>query len=194
MMELSMQRSMSRELARFHHSKKFALYLALASVVMLFAAFTSAYVVRKAAGNWLEFRMPDIFLVSAGVLLLSSFTAHAGLRAFLSEKAATFRWMTVLTFVLGLVFIGLQVSGWYQLKAIGVPLDGNPSGSFVYVISGAHAVHVLGGLAALFFSVRMALQPFVVTAKKKLHLEMVNIYWHFVDALWLYLVLFFILQ
>lgn len=194
MMEVAMPREMSRELERFHHSKKFALYLALASVVMLFAAFTSAYVVRKAAGNWLEFRLPDIFLVSAGVMLVSSLTAHWALKAFMQQRALLFRWMTILTFMLGLVFVGLQYAGWQTMMSIGIPLNGNPSGSFVYVISGAHVVHVLGGLAALFFSVRMALRPFSFTAKKKLHLEMVNTYWHFVDALWLYLVLFFILQ
>lgn len=184
----------SAPLKRFQDSKKFALMLACASIVMLFVAFTSAYVVRKAAGNWLEFRLPAAFLYSAVLMLASSLTAHLGLKAFMIRNVKQFRIWTILTFLLGIAFIAMQVTGWYDLKSIGVSLDGNPSGSFIYVISGTHAAHVLGGLAALFLSLRIAFKSNLFTENNKLHLEMVNIYWHFVDALWIYLVVFFILQ
>ena len=192
MMEVALRRSASTQ--RLYQSKKFALLLACASIVMLFAAFTSAYVVRKAAGNWLEFKLPSVFILSTVVLLLSSVTAHIGYKAFLQQKAVAFRWLTLMSFLLGIGFVVLQYIGWQRLMALGVPLDGNPSGSFVYVISGTHAAHVLGGLAAWFLSLRIAFQPFKFTEKRKLHLELVNIYWHFVDALWVYLIIFFILQ
>lgn len=180
--------------ARLHQSKKFALYLACSSMVMLFAAFTSAYVVRKAAGNWLEFRLPDIFLVSTVVILASSVTAQLASRSYRAEKAVPFRRWTMVTVLLGLLFVMTQYLGWQRLMDIGVPLNGNPSGSFVYVISGFHAAHVLGGVAAWLLILRTAFKPFRVTAKRRLHLELTSIYWHFVDALWVYLLLFFILQ
>lgn len=179
---------------RLHQSKKFALFLACASMVMLFAAFTSAYVVRKAAGNWLEFRLPDIFLVSTVIILASSATAHLANRSYRAEQVAAFRRWTLFTVVLGLLFVVTQYLGWQRLVEIGVPLNGNPSGSFVYVISGFHAAHVLGGIVAWLLILRTALRPFRVSAQRRLHLELTSIYWHFVDALWVYLLLFFILQ
>lgn len=184
----------NKDTHRIHQSKKFALLLACASIVMLFAAFTSAYVVRKAAGNWLEFKLPSLFIFSTVVLLISSLTAHLGYKAFLQQRASAFKWFTVLSFSLGIGFVVLQYLGWMRLMELGIPLDGNPSGSFIYVISGTHAAHVLGGLAAWFLTLRIAFLPFKFTEKRKLHLELVNIYWHFVDALWVYLIIFFILQ
>jgi len=179
---------------RMHQSKKFALFLACASMVMLFAAFTSAYVVRKAAGNWLEFRLPDIFIFSTLLILASSGTAHLAYRSYLREHATAFRNWTIATLILGVAFMASQYLGWQRLWEIGVPLNGNPSGSFVYVISGFHAAHVLGGIAAWFLILRTALRPFRLSDKRRLHIELTGIYWHFVDALWVYLLLFFILQ
>ena len=176
------------------HPKKFALMLAMGGIIMMFSALTSAYIVRKGAGNWLEFKLPAMFLYNTLVLVLSSVTAHMAYRAFKKEELLRYRWMTALTFSLGVLFLALQVVGWQQLKAIGVPLDGNPSGSFIYVISGTHAAHILGGLGALFLSLRAALGPANFSASRKLSIQLVNFYWHFVDVLWIYLIIFFILQ
>lgn len=179
---------------RTYQSRKFALLLACASVIMLFAALTSAYIVRKAAGNWLEFRLPEMFAYSTIVLLSSSLSAALALRAFNRQEVTTLRILTASSLVLGLLFLFMQYLGWQDLMAIGVALDGNPSGSFIYVISGIHAAHVLGGLAAWFLALRIAFRPFRFTERRKHQLEMVNIYWHFVDVLWVYLFIFFIVQ
>ena len=177
------------------HPKKFALWVACASILMLFAAWTSAYIVRKASGNWLEFRLPDIFLVNTAVILLSSVTLQGSYTAFKKGKEQLYRGLLVATAVLGLAFLVLQYQGWLTLASIGVELTTNPSGSFVYVISGAHAAHILGGVAVLIIAMIHAFAlPYKVTPARKLRFELTLTYWHFVDFLWVYLLLFFLLQ
>ena len=135
------------------HPQKFALLVSCASVVMLFAALTSAYVVRQAAGNWLEFPMPVLFLYSTITLIASSFTLHFSYKGFLAGNFKSYKYLLLLTFVLGILFIYLQYKGWMALVALGVELGTNPSGSFLYVLSGLHAAHILGGLAAVFVAI-----------------------------------------
>lgn len=177
------------------HPQKFALLVSCASVVMLFAALTSAYVVRQAAGNWLEFPMPVLFLYSTLTLVVSSFTLYFSYKGFLAGNVKTYKYLLLLTFVLGILFIYLQYKGWMALVAMGVELGTNPSGSFLYVLSGLHAAHILGGLAAVFVAILHAfILPYEVSAKRKLRFEMTQIYWHFVDVLWIYLIVFLWLQ
>jgi cytochrome c oxidase subunit 3 len=177
------------------HPQKFALLVSCASVVMLFAALTSAYVVRQAAGNWLEFPMPVLFLYSTLTLIASSFTLHFPYKGFLAGNVKLYKYLLLLTFVLGILFIYLQYKGWMALVALGVELGTNPSGSFLYVLSGLHAAHILGGLSAVFVAILHAfILPFEVSAKRKLRFEMTQIYWHFVDVLWIYLIVFLWLQ
>lgn len=177
------------------HPKKFALLVACASITMMFAAFTSAYIVRQAAGNWLEFRLPQIFFTNTVVILLSSLTLHGSYLFYKQGKERLYKILLIVSLVLGLAFVALQYQGWQALVAIGVELTTNPSGSFVYVISGVHAAHVLGGIAAILVALLHAFTlPYKVTPQRKLRFEMTLIYWHFVDLLWVYLLLFFILQ
>jgi cytochrome c oxidase subunit 3 len=119
----------------------FALWVACASMGMMFAAFTSAYIVRQGAGNWLEFAMPSIFYVSAVVMVASSVMLQLSYRSFKRGKTLGYKMGLLITLVLGLIFIGTQYQGWLDLAAIGIELTTNPSGSFVYVISGIHAAH-----------------------------------------------------
>lgn len=177
------------------HPKKFALWVGCASILMMFAAFTSAYIVRQAAGNWLEFRMPDVFYISTVVILLSSATLHSSYLAFKRGQTQLYRVLLPITLILGLAFLVLQYQGWLALTEIGVELTTNPSGSFVYVISGIHAAHILGGIAVLLIaSVHAMALPHKVTNARKLRFELTLIYWHFVDFLWVYLLVFFTLQ
>ncbi len=182
------------------HPKKFALWVAIASIIMFFAAFTSAYIVRKGAGNWEEFRMPDVFLFSTIVILISSLTIHWAKVSLHNDKQVAYKQATGLSLGLGLLFLFLQLKGWSDLQHIGVYLDGNPSGSFLYVITGAHAVHLAGGLLILSFAFIDALVNYSGTVKsliyetnpgKKLRIDLIATYWHFVGILWIYLYLFF---
>ncbi len=173
----------------------FGLWVGIGSIVMMFAAFTSAYIVRQAQGNWLEFRLPEWFFYSTLIILLSSLTIHYAYKFYLKGNTLRYRQLYLLTFILGLGFVITQYLGWTAMHAGGVELTGNPSGSFVYVISGVHALHVLGGLAALAVGVlMMAVLPHRITPRRKTRFKMMVHYWHFVDILWIYLLLFFMFQ
>ncbi len=177
------------------HPWKFALWLGCGSITMMFAAWTSAYVVRQAAGNWLEFKLPNIFFVNTAVLLLSSVAIHGSYLSFKREKEGLYKGLLVLATLLGLAFVALQYVGWAEMEKIGVPLRLNPSGDFIYVFTSFHAAHVLGGIAVLFVALTHAFAlPFKPTAKRKLRFELTLTYWHFVDFLWIYLFSFFLLQ
>ena len=177
------------------HPKKFALWVACASMSMLFAALTSAYMVRQAAGNWLEFPLPNIFFVNTAVIILSSVTLHAAYIAFKSEREKAYKGLLIVSLLLGIAFVVLQFEGWEVLAANGIPLKLNPSGDFVYALSWIHLAHLLGGIAAILIAVIVALsRPFKKTPARQLRFEMTLTYWHFVDGLWLYLMVFWILQ
>lgn len=177
------------------HPHRFALWITCASIIMLFAALTSAYLVRQSAGNWLEFRLPNIFFYNTLVIVASSLTLHGAYLAYQRGRAAAYRGLLGVSLVLGILFLVLQYQGWLGLVDIGIPLKTNPSGDFIYAISGLHAAHVLGGLAAIAISFGAAcLLPFRVTDQRKLRLELVASYWHFVDFLWVYLIVFWALQ
>lgn len=177
------------------HQHKFALWVGIASIIMMFGAFTSAYIVRRASGNWFEFKLPDIFFLNTAVILLSSVTIQMSYKAFLSGAEKRYKGMLVATFILGIAFVILQYFGWQAMTSIGATFTVNPSSSFVYVISGLHAAHVLGGLAALTVAMAHAyILPYKPTPRRKLRFELVVQYWHFVDALWVYLIVFFMVQ
>ncbi len=177
------------------HPKKFALAVACGSILMMFSAFTSAYIVRQAAGNWLEFQLPALFFVSTGIILASSLTLHFSYKSFLKGNEQLYKTLLVVTLILGLGFVVMQYQGWLSMMEMGVPLKTNPSGDFIYVISGVHAAHVLGGITALIIALLHAFSlKFKVTAARKLRFELTFIYWHFVGFLWLYLIVFFSIQ
>ena len=177
------------------HRHKFALWVGIAGIIMMFAAFTSAYVIRRAAGNWFEFKLPDIFFINTAVIVLSSLTLHTSYNAFKKGNEKLYKSLLIVTFVLGLLFVVLQYQGWLALDRIGATFTINPSSSFIYVISGLHAAHVLGGIAALSVALIHAfILPFKPTPRRKLRFELVLQYWHFVDILWVYLIVFFVIQ
>lgn len=173
------------------HPKKLTLWVACASITMLFAALTSAYMVRQAGGNWLEFPLPDIFFVNTAIIILSSVTLQAAYVSFKREREAWYKGLLLLSLVLGGTFVVMQYQGWQALYDMGVPLKLNPSGDFIYAISGIHLAHILGGLAAMAIGVIIAFtQPFKKTQARLLRFELTLTYWHFVGGLWLYLMLF----
>ncbi|MEZ4886465.1 MAG: cytochrome c oxidase subunit 3 [Chitinophagales bacterium] len=182
------------------HPKKFGLWLGLGSIIMMFAGLTSAFIVRKAQGNWTDYILPNIFWISTLVILLSSMTLIIGERAIKKGNASLYRKMIGLTFLLGIGFAILQYYGWLALSSFGIILQGNdPSGAFLYVISGIHVVHVVGGLlflAIFFFKTFKKADPVEqlmedMKPEKFLGIELLSTYWHFVGVLWVYLFFFF---
>lgn len=169
--------------------KKFLLWLGIVSIIMMFAAFTSAYLVRRAEGNWLEFGIPKIFTYSTIVLVLSSISMHLAYWASKKDRFLLLRLAISITFVLGIVFLVMQVLGWGELTRNNVFLVGNPSGSFFYVLSGLHGLHIISALLVLIFAMVASFQ-LKIHAKRLNQIEMCVTYWHFLDLLWLYLFIF----
>ncbi len=176
------------------HPQLFALYIAFGSIMMMFGALTSAYIVKHAQGDWLEYTMPGQFYISTAILLLSSVTLHFSYRNFIGQKERPYKLLLLISFVLGLTFVVFQYQGWVALFEVGVDFKANVSGSFLYLITGLHALHILGGVAAITVAIISAYTlPFVVTEKRKKGFKLVLHYWHFVDLLWIYLLAFLLL-
>ena len=169
--------------------KKFILWLFIVSIVMLFASQTSAYLVRRAEGNWLEFKMPVIFTYSTAVLILSSISMHWAYYSAKKDNFSNLKIAISVTFVLGLAFLGMQFQGWREMVDMKVYFVGNPSGSFLYVFTGLHAFHLISGLLVLLYGLISAFR-FKVHAKSLRRIEVCATYWHFLDILWVYLFVF----
>jgi len=177
------------------HPQKLALWVGIVSLIMMFTALTSAYIVRRAAGNWLEFNIPAIFYWNTLVIVVSSLTLHAAYEAFKREADAAYKGLLIVTYLLGITFVVMQYLGWEALAEGGIPLKTNPSGDFIYAISGLHAAHVIGGIAILTVTLIMAFaRKLKRTPARQLRLELTLTYWHFVDVLWIYLIVFLSLQ
>jgi cytochrome c oxidase subunit 3 len=183
--------SMEPAPTRSVNPKIFTMWLFIVSIIMLFAAFTSAYLVRKAEGNWVEFKLPNLFWISTGILALSSISMHFALSAAKKDQFNALRTSISITFVLGLLFLILQYYGWVQLVEMNVYFVGNPSGSFVYVLSGLHGLHLISGLIVLLVALVAAFK-LKINAKALTQIKICSTYWHFLDALWIYLFLFLV--
>jgi len=175
------------------HPHKFTLWVAMGSIVMMFAGLTSAYIVRSNQANWLEFSMPQIFWYSTAVIILSSITMHLSLKAFRAREMSRYRSLITITAFLGVLFGILQFLGFGFLSNHGVLLLGqgsNPSASFLAIITGLHVLHVLGGVVAILV---MFIRAYSSRSKSynATPVEIVSTYWHFVDILWIYLFIFF---
>jgi cytochrome c oxidase subunit 3 len=175
------------------HPHKFTLWVAMGAIVMMFAALTSAYIVKKNQSSWLEFDLPGIFWYSTVAILASSLTIHLAIKAFKAREMGRYRTLITLTVGLGLLFVALQVMGFIGLENRNIALTGvksNSAASFLFVITGLHLVHVLGGVIALLV---IFIRAYSVKIKNynSLPIELMGTYWHFVDALWIYLFIFY---
>jgi cytochrome c oxidase subunit 3 len=174
----------------------FMLILLIVSIIMMFAAFTSAYIVRREEGNWLEFDLPSVLLVNTIVLVLSSIFMQW---AYVSAKRDNLKNLKIalsLTIVAGAAFLAGQWQGWGELVQNNVFFGGitaNPSGSFLYVLTGVHAFHLITGLIFLIIVVISALK-YRVHSRNMDRIRLCTIYWHFLGALWIYLYVFLVLN
>lgn len=166
------------------------IWVVLFAITMMFAAFTSALIVRKGSSlDWRTFTLPSILYFNTLLLLASSVTLEVSRRriaAFMGglkgqvERPA--RWLYI-TLFLGLLFVAGQYVAWRQLNAEGLYLATNPSSSFFYVLTATHALHVLGGLSGLLYAARKLSK----SSLRRSTLDAAARYWHFMDGLWLYL-------
>jgi cytochrome c oxidase subunit III len=168
------------------------IWVVLFAITMMFAAFTSALIVRKGSSlDWQTFTLPSILYFNTLLLLASSVTLEVSRRrvaAFMGgltrQVASPQRWLYV-TLSLGLLFVAGQYMAWLQLRSKGLYLATNPSSSFFYVLTATHALHVLGGLGGLVHVIRKLSS----SALRRSTLDATARYWHFMGVLWLYLFL-----
>ena len=174
------------------HPLKFSLWLIIISIVMMFGAFTSAYIVRREEGNWLEFDLPSMFLINTVLILLSSVTMQWAYFAAKKNNLSLVKIMVILTMGLGIAFLYGQLNAWGELVSNNVYFggaDSNPAGSFLYVLTGVHGFHLITGLIFLFM-VLIASLKYKVHSKNMLRIQLCTTYWHFLGGLWLYLYFF----
>jgi len=169
------------------------LWFGMVSIVMLFAGLTSAVIVRKGDGNWDSFSLPDVFLWSTIALLVSSVTMYIALLSAKKNNQGGIKAGLTTSFALGLAFIFMQLKGYDQLVEMGIFFTGaeqTASGSFLYIISALHIAHLAGGIIALMITLFNAFR-LKYNSKNLLGLQLCSIYWHFMDAMWIYLYIFF---
>lgn len=173
------------------HPHKFTLWVAIGSIVMMFAGLTSAFIVKSNQTGWVPVVMPKVFWASTAAMLISSITLQIALRSFKQREMRQYRLFIGVTLLLGLAFVALQWMGFQQLWAQQVTFRGAGAGQFLYVIFGLHALHVAGGIIALLV---MLIKAFAGKIKlySSIPVEVAATYWHFVDLLWIYLLVFFL--
>ena len=188
---------MSNILTRRREPFRFMLIVGIVGIVFLFLTISLLYVLRKSGTDWVAFHIPAIFWVSTSMILLSSITLHQANVCFKREYFRQYRRLTGLTLSLGILFICTQLVGWWQLTREGIGMK-TPAGAFLYMLTGLHILHILGGI--IFLSVAFVhavkrpeyVDSFVysVNPPNQLRLQLGTLYWHFVDGLWIYLFLF----
>ncbi|HUE22821.1 MAG TPA: cytochrome c oxidase subunit 3 [Bryobacteraceae bacterium] len=168
------------------------LMVLLAATTMAFAAFTSAFVVRRGISNdWVALPLPRIVWANTAVLLASSLLLELARHSLKSGRRSAFnRYWTAGT-VLGALFLLGQALAWRELNTAGIFVATNPSSSFFYLLTAAHGLHILGGLTALAYvdvqALRLRLGP-----GKRTAVDVSAMFWHFVDGLWLFLMVLFL--
>jgi len=163
-----------------------AITIALVSILMFFMALASAFIVlRRGSDAWVTVRLPPILWVNTIILVASSFTLEAARRRLSDSNAAGFRKLWLLTTGLGILFVTGQFIAWRQLVAQGVYIASNQASSFFYIFTGAHAVHLLGGVGALLYVSFRKLDKTRISLSAVA--EITSYYWHFMDGLWVFL-------
>jgi cytochrome c oxidase subunit 3 len=177
------------------HHYRIGMWIAVASILMLFMALTSAYVFRAAVNGWEKLQTPRWLWVSTAVIVASSVAFEfARRRVHRDDRGGYRRWLGVAA-ALGLAFLASQLLAWRELVAQGVYLATNPHSSFFYVLSSLHGLHLLGGICGLCFLIVKSRRATLYTGederavnvRRRAAADAVGIYWHFMDALWVYL-------
>jgi cytochrome c oxidase subunit 3 len=184
--------SIEETLARQGKVKRSLLYISIFSILMLFAGLTSGYIVRQADGNWMEFELPAMFWISTGLILLSSLTMNFAVQSTKKNNFSGVKTYLLITILLGIGFSITQFLGWNILIDSGIYFAGrmsNPSGSFMYVLTGVHLAHIVSGLIFL-LAVYLKANKNYYNSTNNEGIKRCAIYWHFLDFLWIYLFFF----
>lgn len=169
-------------------SYRLAMWLCLASIVMLFAGLSSAYIIRLGgSSDWRAISIPGFLIPNSVILLASSVTLEMFRRKLTAALTPAARVWIGITALLGIAFLAGQISIWKTLEAQGIYLSSNSHSSFFYLLTGAHAVHLAGGVITLLVLAAMAWRQVYATRGLRILADVTAIYWHFMDGLWIYL-------
>lgn len=176
----------------------FMLYLAMVGSGLLFFFLILVFIAKETRNQDIPLQIPKVFWASTWVILTSSATLHWANKAFLEERFRSYRLNISLTLLAGILFIVLQGFGWRKLLSEGITMSNNTGGMFIYILSGLHIFHTLGGLIALFSANKDAFQRmeyvdsfvYSVNPPNQLKIKLISIYWHFIDVLWIAIFLF----
>jgi len=173
------------------HPHKFTLWVAMGSLIMMFAGLTSAFIVKSNQASWKPVTLPSVFWFSTVAIVVSSITMYLAVRAIRAQNLTGYRSLLLATFILGTAFLKFQWQGFEFLWSQQVTFRGSGAGQFLYVIFGLHGLHVIGGLVTLLV---ILLKSFFQRSKidSSVPAEIAATYWHFVDLLWIYLLVFFL--
>lgn len=172
---------------------RIGVWVGLASIIMLFAALTSAYVFRAGGRGWQAGAAPALLWLSTALILASSVTFELAKRGLKRNAPAVYRRWLFASLALGLAFLASQLLAWRQLVAQGVYFASNPHSSFFYVLTSLHALHLAGGVAALAYLLVRTADVWRASGGKsadptmRAKADAVGVYWHFMDGLWVYL-------
>jgi cytochrome c oxidase subunit III len=163
-----------------------AIAIGIVSILMFFMALASAFIVlRRGSGVWVTVRLPFVVWPNTAVLLASSFTLEIARRRLFLADLRGFRKFWLFTTVLGFLFVAGQLIAWRQLVAQGIYIASNQASSFFYIFTGAHAVHLLGGVCALLYVLAREFKD--ASVSRSIAAEVASYYWHFMDGLWIFL-------
>ena len=169
------------------------LWVLLTGIIMLFAGLSSAYIVLRGVPSWQNIALPSLLWPNTVVLILSSFTIELSRRAVSRNRLDTMKTWLAVSGALGVAFVAGQVAAWRQLVNAGVYLPSTLQSSFFYVLTGLHGLHLVGGIAALSYVFMKALKNRLTVFNHE-PLKLCATYWHFMDALWVYLFLLLLLS
>jgi cytochrome c oxidase subunit 3 len=161
-----------------------AIGLGIISIFMFFMALTSAFLVRRTSSDWVPVHLPLVVWLNTVILLASSATLELA-RKRIATDLKGFRTLWRITTLLGILFLIGQLFAWRQLVAQGVYVSVNPASSFFYIFTGAHGLHIVGGVAALLYVLFRTFEN--ANLSRELAAEITSYYWHFMDGLWLFL-------
>lgn len=189
---------MLKQLTKRREPLSFMLYLGIIGSSLLFCFIIIVFATKEFKNQEITFKIPGVFWASTFIILTSSSTLHWANKAFREERFRSYRLNISLTLILGITFMLLQAWGWRQMILQGITMSNNTAGMFIYVLSGLHLVHALGGIIALAIANNDAFKRmeyvesyvYSVNPPNQLKLRLISIYWHFIDALWLLLFIF----
>ena len=175
------------------HPRKLMMWMAMASMFMVFAGLTSAFILQSGSAKWVIFKLPIAFWFSTVVIMASSYTMSKAVTFFKSREKQRYKTFVSFTLILGILFIALQLLGFADLYKQNITLQGSASNGFLFIISGLHIAHMVGAIIALVIVYLTAFRK-KVKVYNSTSIEIMSLFWHFVDGLWIYLFIFFLLN